>query len=840
MITSLPAAVLLAALPFHVVPFRPPAPASAAAATNGQAPQCRGNCDVRYWGGRVISNVKVYAVFWGPGVDSEIESGIGDFFAALTSSDWMDWQNEYRTDVAAEGGGAGTGQLIGRGTFAGPALRIAPSPLAGCAGRSQSNPLLDAAIQSELAAQIDAGVLPPPDANTLYMLFFPPGCVISSDGAHNSCAFGGFCAYHGTLTRAGESVYYGVVPDFGPGSGCDLGCGQGTAFQNVCSAASHEIGEAMSDPEVGLASTFAPPLAWYDSQNGENGDMCNQVTGSIAGAATAYTVQQMYSQKTGLCQQTRTDADDFKVFLDPNTSALVAGGSTIVPVSTALTSGSPGVLRLSLGPLPPGVTGSFDSGTVSAGETTNLRLRASAGAPSARDAVVVVTACAGPGTCPSPGLAAHTASLLLQVTGSGPPQSDFSLSVTAPDPAALVPGHAIRYRVDTLATSGQPEPVSLAAVDLPPGVAGTFDVSPVVAGGASTLTLAASEGVASSPLTTFTVKGASASVPAGHTTTALLDLHGLPTVDLSVPGSSGTVPITVTAAAGAGTTLASLELAIDGQRVGAGVASPLTFAWDTAATPEGTHLLVATAVDADGGARSAQATVVVANDFTLALAPASAIALVGRSPVTFTVSSGAVRGAEPIALHVTGLPAGVQASFDRASIAPGSSATLTLTAPAGALRGRTAFTVSATSHSRPEGHQASASLLVAKPPSAVILAPAAGTVSGRVRIDADAGADAEVGLALIEVKDGDAVLGSGSASRLSLIWDTRDAAAGAHALSATVLDGAGNSVTSSAVAVTVANGGGCSSGGPGGLQALAALAACALRRRRQERDGRPR
>jgi hypothetical protein len=830
---SLPAALLLAALPVHVVPFGEPEAPKAAAAANGQLPQCRGRCNVQYWGGRVISNVKVYAVLWGSGVDEAIQSGIGDFFTALTNSDWMDWQNEYRTDVAPAGGGTGTGQLIGRGTFAGPAFTIAPSPSATCDGRSHSNPLPDTAIQSELVAQIEAGVLPPPDANTLYMLFFPPGCVISSDGLHHSCAAGGFCAYHGTLTHAGESVFYGVMPDFGPGSGCDLGCGRGTAFENVCSATSHELGEALSDAEVGLASTLAPPLAWYDENNGENGDMCNQVTGSItslADGATAYTVQQMYSQKTGLCQQSRTDADDFKVFMNPNTAAVAAGGTATVPVATASTSGAPGALRLALGPLPAGVTGAFDSSTVSAGQTTNLRLSASTSTVSTRDAVVVVTGCAGPGTCPSPGVAAHTASLLLQVTGSGPPLHDFSIAVAPRTADVLLPGKAIQYQVSTLATSGQPESISLTASGLPPGATGTFDASPVVAGGTATLTLAASVGAAPSSPITFTVKGASASVPAGHAATAQVQVHGLPSVDLSVPGSvPGVVPITATAIAGVGTTLSSLKLAIDGQQATVSATSPLTFAWDTTALQNGTHVVVATALDADGGARSAQASVVLTNDFTLALAPASTIATIGSSPVTLTVSTGPVRGAEPIALQVSGLPAGVKASLDRSSIVAGSSATLTLTAPAGVARGRTSFTLSGTTQSKPVGHQASASVLLAAPPSAAILAPSAGTVSGTVKIDVDAIADA--GLARIEVKDGDSVLGSGSSS--TIFWDTTRVRDGAHALSATVVDGAGNSVTSPVVAVTVANAGGCSSGASGGVEALGLLAALAALARRR-------
>jgi len=40
------------------------------------------------------------------------------------------------------------------------------------------------------------------------------------------------------------------------------------------SVASHELVEATTDPAAGLATTFAPPLAWYDRAFGEIGDIC--------------------------------------------------------------------------------------------------------------------------------------------------------------------------------------------------------------------------------------------------------------------------------------------------------------------------------------------------------------------------------------------------------------------------------------------------------------------------------------------------------------------------------------------------------------------------------------
>lgn len=603
------AALLVAALPVHAVRTAPSPAASASAPSMGVAPTCT-NCNVQYWGGPVISNVKIYAVFWGSGVDATVRSGIAGFFTALTNSDWMDWQNEYRTDLARSGGGEGTGQLIGRGTFAGPSITLSPSAAATCTGRSPANPLPDSAIQSELLEQIGAGALPSPDANTLYMLYFPPGCTITSGGA-SSCVSGGFCAYHGTLTLGARSVFYGVVPDFGPGSGCDLGCGSGTTFQNVCSATSHEVGEAMTDAEVGLASALAPPLAWYDPDNGENGDMCSQATGSITSLAdgATYTVQQMYSRRTGFCQLVRTDANDFKVFLNPNAAAIAGGGSAAIPVHTALTAGSVGPLRLALGPLPAGITGAFDDDTLDPGRTTTLRLAASPAALPARDAVVVVTACAGAGTCPSPGVAAHTASLLLQ-------------------------------------------------------------------------------------------------------------MNEAPSLSLSVAGSaSGTVPITASAAAAAGTGLASVSVEVDGQPVGASAASPLLLSWDTTQVINGPHAVVATAVDADGGTRSARADVVVTNDFTLDVDSGPGTAAAGGSPATFTISTRAVGAPVLIALAATGLPRGVRASFDPPGIRAGSSSTLTLTVPANVAPQRVTFTVVGTAVSVPDGHQAKADLSLTAPPS---------------------------------------------------------------------------------------------------------------------------
>ena len=233
---------------------------------------------LNYYGGLVIPNVKVNVVFWSGAVDATTQAGIGGFYSAVTNSPYLDWLSEYNTGT----------QSIGRGTL-NSVTTINPS--------NPATSLNDSDIQAELDYQIGLGVLPANDGNSLYMTYFPPGYSITQ-GTSQSCVAGGFCAYHGTYNGfyAGE-MYYGVMPDQGPGSGCDLGCGRSTQFNNLTSVSSHEMVEAITDAEVGLATVFAPPLAWDDPTYGEIGDICNGQQGAIVG----YVVQQEFSNAFNNC-----------------------------------------------------------------------------------------------------------------------------------------------------------------------------------------------------------------------------------------------------------------------------------------------------------------------------------------------------------------------------------------------------------------------------------------------------------------------------------------------------------------------------------------------------------
>jgi hypothetical protein len=285
----------------HIYPVHTPRGPAAAAAPAG--------AHLSYYGGRVVSNAQVIVVLWGgsgsylPELTGTSSPNIASFYNSVLQSPYVDWLSEYNT-AGKSFGGTSSNQTIGRGGYL-QRYTITPS------APNDGTTISDTQIQSELARQINLGTrrgglpAPSPDAagnsNTYYALYFPSGKTITL-GSQSSCVSGGFCAYHGTLNSSPE-VYYGVHPDIRGGI-CSTGCGgSASAFSNQTSVASHELVEVITDPEVGIATTFAPPLSWYDAtNNGEIGDLCNAQEGSVVGAdGLTYTVQQEFSNANNAC-----------------------------------------------------------------------------------------------------------------------------------------------------------------------------------------------------------------------------------------------------------------------------------------------------------------------------------------------------------------------------------------------------------------------------------------------------------------------------------------------------------------------------------------------------------
>src|SRR6478609_7664329 len=389
---------------FHGVPWRDP---NATPGPVGLAAPA--GAHLSYFGGPIITNVQVIEVLYGSGSYNSQVAGntsptMGNFFADITSTGLISLLQQYNTPVSG-----GTGQTFGNGTFAG-LFQIVPA-----AGNNGST-ITDAQIQSELLAQITAGHLPAPvldsqgNPNTLYMIYFPPGKTISQGGS-NSCQAGGFCAYHGTTSSllGGHNVLYGVLPDMQAGSGCSSGCGTSTVFGNYTSVTSHELVAAMTDADVGIATTFAAPLAWYDQTNGEIGDICNGQQGSYPPNGTTYTIQLEFSNSASNCVNFLVvSGPNYTLSASPSSLTVTQGSSGSSTITVTPSGGFTGSVTLSASGLPSGVTASF--GTNPTTSSSSVTFTASSTATTGTASITIT------GTS---GALTHTTSISLTVNASG-------------------------------------------------------------------------------------------------------------------------------------------------------------------------------------------------------------------------------------------------------------------------------------------------------------------------------------------------------------------------------------------------------------------------------------
>lgn len=344
-----------------------------------------------YFGGRIVSNAQVVQVIYGAGnyipqVTSTDSPSMATFYQGVLNSAHVDWLTEYNTVGQPP---PTSNQILGRGSFAAQAT-IIPS------AANNGTVITDDQIQAELSAQLAAGNIPAPTTdpqgnnNTYYAIFFPHGKTITLGNAA-SCQV--FCAYHGTIANAGGlgEIYYGVHPDFQPGSGCEFGCGAAaTQFGNYTQVASHELIETMTDPEIGIATVLGPPLAWLDPVFSEIGDICNDQNGHVVGSdGITYDVQTEFSNTQNDCIVTGPQVNPLILgptsetcHGTPSTSSVTVLGGTGRFTSDVTLS------LLSVSPTPPAggeITATFDPNPVPTpptnGSTSTMRISSTASTP---------------------------------------------------------------------------------------------------------------------------------------------------------------------------------------------------------------------------------------------------------------------------------------------------------------------------------------------------------------------------------------------------------------------------------------------------------------------------
>lgn len=148
----------------------------------------------------------------------------------------------------------------------------------------------DADVQNFIKTNLGV-LLPANTAQTIYLVYTSPSTTFTFGGGNACSSIGG---YHDNFVYNTQSISYAVVPH----------CGSATA---ATSYASHEIGEASTDPQPstnpGVDGFDDPYLAFYEWQrnNEENGDACEFFKDSFFTSPSpfAYNVQRLWSNVQG-------------------------------------------------------------------------------------------------------------------------------------------------------------------------------------------------------------------------------------------------------------------------------------------------------------------------------------------------------------------------------------------------------------------------------------------------------------------------------------------------------------------------------------------------------------
>jgi hypothetical protein len=214
------------------------------------------SANLTYYGGNLINHATYTNVFWG-GYWSTNSTGLSE---RTTLDNFMKTVGPSPEFASVLTQYAQPEKPIGTGVYQGD-KQIATEPGAR---------IDDSAIKTTIQSWIDAGLVPAPSPDQIYVLNFPPGTQITI-GPDASCT--NFCGYHSTINTssgAGGLIRY-IVNPYPSCGGCQS---ESTVMDSSTVVLSHEMAETVTDPDVGLATTLGPPLGWYDSANGEIGDIC--------------------------------------------------------------------------------------------------------------------------------------------------------------------------------------------------------------------------------------------------------------------------------------------------------------------------------------------------------------------------------------------------------------------------------------------------------------------------------------------------------------------------------------------------------------------------------------
>jgi hypothetical protein len=370
---------------------------------------------------------------------------------------------------------------------------------------------------------------------------------------------------------------------------------------------------------------------------------------------------------------------------------------------------------------------------------------------------------------------------------------DFKISLSASS-ASIGQGGSTLLTLSSLQLRGSPEPLQLSASG-PAGVTASFSSNTLTANQSVTVKVQAAMGASSGNLI-VTATG----VYASHFAAAAIAVSGTaPLTSISLADGStvaGTVQITGTGQDLSGAGLAKLELLLDSTLLVATAAQSATASWDTTmAADASVHTLTARATDKQGTVQSSVARVTVQNsaatrDFSISLQQSAT--LPDSQPIVIPIATSEISGSpQRLSFSVTGTSGhAVYATFSPSNPTAGSAVTLTLTAAVGEAPGHLPISVVATgvygSHSSP----IDLTIVDTVPPTVWLSPPDGALVAGLANLGASATDNIGVTQTLELDLDGSPICTNFGSCQVA--WDSRLVPDGAHVLTATAVDKAGN------------------------------------------------
>lgn len=207
---------------------------------------------VTYHGGALLKTVEIEAIYLGSAWSTnptyqQQRTQFDTFLAHIANSSYMDMLTN-------------AGYKVGRGTFLDS--YVDPQKL--------GSSIDDTAIRARIQADIASGAVQSPGSQRLYIVFVAPNVLVTAGSANSANDFLGYHDDYFGKTRAGASIdlHYAVIPYEG---GPNAGIYPFSAFDGMTEVVSHELAEAVTDPEPeGIGG-------WYDDTTGEEiGDIVAQ------------------------------------------------------------------------------------------------------------------------------------------------------------------------------------------------------------------------------------------------------------------------------------------------------------------------------------------------------------------------------------------------------------------------------------------------------------------------------------------------------------------------------------------------------------------------------------